>query len=234
MLDDDYKKILIIRPLFEGMEVDSMNMPVIKAAKIENIRKKKVFLTNFKNLKSVQDRKNTIIDLFNYDDVLKSTWNDPLKYVAKFDGLLAVASPDFSVYPSMNKFELEHNIYKSRWVGALWQSMGITVIPTISWANSDTYDICFSGIEKGAIVIISTIGVTKNKKQFLEGFQEMKKRLEPSLIIVVGNLFDEMEGEFLHFSLTDTFNPRKSYEQLTLFECTHYIKKEKGDVDYGW
>ena len=40
------------------------------------------------------------------------------------------------------------------------------------------YDICFSGIEKNSIVIVST-GCMNNQKVFLKGFNEMKKRIEP-------------------------------------------------------
>ena len=170
----------------------------------------------------------------NYDDVLEALWRNPFKYIAVFDGVLAVASPDYSVYPEMSIKQIENNIFKSRWLGSLWQRYGIKVIPTVSWAKPDTYDICFSGLQKNMVVIISTLGVSKNVEMFIEGFNEMKRRIEPSLIIVVGKLFDEMYGEFLIFSLDETFSQRIKGKQVTLFEMYHYVKRDKGGVFYGW
>jgi hypothetical protein len=234
MIDEKYRDFLVVRPLPEDVELDKFRMPIIKKIEIVGVKTKKIRVTNFNNLNSVLDKNITILDTFNYDAVLKRLWNDPLKYVAKFQGLMAVASPDFSIYPGMNPYEIEHNIFMSRWLGALWQSCGINVIPTISWAGKESYDVCFSGIEKGSIVIISTLGVDKNFDMFISGFNEMKKRIEPSLIIVVGKLYDKMEGDFLHYTLTDTFNQRKKYYQPSLFEFSNYVQRKDGNVYYGW
>ena len=234
MIDEKYRDFLVVRPLPIGVELDEFRMPIIKKNDIAGLKTKKIKVTNFNNLNSIIDRSLTIIDTFNYDDVLKRLWNDPLKYVAKFQGLMAVASPDFSVYPGMNYYEIEHNVFMSRWLGSLWQSQGINVIPTISWAGKETYDVCFSGVEKGTAVMISTLGVDKNFDMFISGFNEMKRRIEPALIIVVGKLYDKMEGEFLHYTLVDTFNQRKKNYQLSLFESANYIQRKDGNVIYGW
>lgn len=234
MVDENYKNFLIIRPLKKGMITDINDMPMIKKSIIDKSDYKSIKITNFKNLSYITDRKDTIVDMFNYDYVLNSVWNDPLKYVALFQGLFAVSTPDFSIYSDMNIYQISYNVYKSRWIGSFWQSFGINVIPTISWYDEKTYDICFSGVEKESTVIISTLGVRNNKKIFLNGFNEMKKRLKPSLIIVVGRILDEMYGEFLVYELSDTFNPKKKYEQLSLFENIHYLRKEIGETKYGW
>ncbi len=230
---NDYTKLLLLRSLINDMKMEENEMPIIKSFSILNVEKRMLKVTNFKNIKSVIDRKNTIIDMFDYDHVLNSLWNDPLKYIVKFKNVFAVSTPDFSVYPQMSRFEIEHNVFKSRWVGSFWQSYGINVIPTVSWATSETYDICFSGIEKGSTVMISTIGTSKNEKAFLDGFNEMMSRLEPSVVIVVGKLLPKMYGRFLVYSLTDTFNQKKSNEQLTLFELSNYTERRKGETLYG-
>lgn len=234
MNDENYKNLLLTRCLLPGMEEDTKRMPIIKRPILYGYDSSKIRLTNFKNLKSLKYRKETIISLFNYDDVLEAIWKDPLKYISKFYDCLAVASPDFSVFINMNKYEIEHNVFKSRWVGAIWQSMGINVIPTVSWAYEDTYDICFSGLEKNSIVIISTLGVTENKDVFLKGFEELKKRIEPELIIVLGKLYPEMNGDFLLYSLSETFTQKTKFEQLQLFETNNYLSRKNGRDIYGW
>ena len=231
---DNYNNILVIRPLVNDMVTDINEIPVIKKTSIDNYFLNKLEVTNFKNLNSIKYRRLTIIDSFNDDYVLARLWNDPLKYVSKFSELFAVASPDFSVYPEMNRIMILNNIFKSRWIGAFWQSFGVNVIPTITWALEDTYDICFSGVEKNGIVIISTLGVAKNYDIFIKGFNEMKKRLNPQLIIVIGKLYPDMEGNFLHYTLNDTFNPKKKVQQLRLFRMAHHIIKSGGEISYGW
>lgn len=231
--NENYKRLLLTRSLLPGMYEDDTGMPIIRRPKINNYNLEKIRLTNFKNLKSIKNREKTIIGMFNYDEVLEATWNDPLKYVAKFYSCLGVASPDFSVFTNMNENEIKHNIFKSRWIGSIWQSAGINVIPTITWAYENTYDVCFSGLEKNSIVIVSTIGTTDNKNVFLKGYEELKKRINPELVIVLGVLYPEMVGNFLVYSLDETFTQKVKNEQLQLFETNNYVSRKKEVILMG-
>ena len=90
------------------------------------------------------------------------------------------------------------NVYRSRQVGAYYQSRGLRVIPTISWAEKETFEFCFLGIPKGSIVAISTIGVKQDEeamKVWREGVAEMLKRIEPSTILVYGGKLDYDFGD---------------------------------------
>ena len=85
------------------------------------------------------------------------------------------------------------NIYRSRQIGAYYQSQGIKVIPTISWAEPETFDFCFQGIPKGSIVSVSTIGVKRDEEAFKiweDGMKAMIKAIEPSTILVYGGKLD--------------------------------------------
>jgi len=85
------------------------------------------------------------------------------------------------------------NIYRSRQIGAYYQSMGLKVIPTLSWAEEETFKFCFKGIPKGSIVSISTIGVKRDKKALEiwgNGVTEMINQIEPSVILVYGGKLD--------------------------------------------
>ena len=78
-------------------------------------------------------------------------------------------------------------------MGAFYQSKGIKVIPTISWAEKETFEFCFQGIPKGSVVSVSTIGVKEDKNALRiwnEGMTEMIKRIEPSAILVYGGALD--------------------------------------------
>ena len=65
------------------------------------------------------------------------------------------------------------NVFRNRWVGAYWQSKGITVIPTVSWSDTASYEFCFDGIENGSIVAVGMIGCKRNKTAFMRGFDAM-------------------------------------------------------------
>ena len=116
-------------------------------------------------------------------------WNYPEKYIdilSKYDCIL---SPDFSLYMDMPMPMKIWNIYRSRQIGAYYQSKGIKVIPTISWAEEETFEFCFQGIPQDSIVSISTIGVKQDSnalKIWNDGMKAMIDRIHPSDILVYG------------------------------------------------
>ena len=70
------------------------------------------------------------------------------------------------------------SVAKNRWVGAYWQSKGMTVIPTVSWSDARSFEFCFDGVEQGSIVAIGMVGCKQAKFQFMRGYNEMLKRIE--------------------------------------------------------
>lgn len=222
----------IIRPNFDVFLLDD-KMPTIRKIEIEEECLDSLLITNYKNIKTDID-KNTILEMFCYDSVLESIWNNPFKNIEIFKKYGYVCTPDFSIYPNMNYYEVEHNIFKNRYIGAIWQMYDIKVIPTISWCTSETYDICFKGIEKDGVVIISTIGVQKNLKIFLDGYNEMMKRISPNLIIVVGKIIKGMWGRLIIFDYKDIFrNDIKKKEENSLFNLNRLVIIKKEELSYG-
>ena len=124
----------------------------------------------------------------------------------------------------MNINDIRHNVYMSRWLGKTWQNYGCTVYPTIGWALPDTYDIVFGGVERGSIVIISTLGCQNNEDVFLDGFFEMKKRIDPPLIIVYGDMIEGMSGRFVNYKYSDAFF--KENRQLRIEGLTQVFEWE--------
>ena len=85
------------------------------------------------------------------------------------------------------------NIYRSRLIGQFYQRQGIKIIPTISWAEIESFDYYFQGIPKNSIISISTIVIKKNKNALAiweDGVNEMIKQIEPWTIIVYGGKVD--------------------------------------------
>lgn len=227
---DEYELMKVTRPIFTNQITDEYDMPVMRKVMEEDIDIENALPLNIQNLKKESNNSNKILIPFNYDKRLLKYWNDPLRYIPLFKTVMAIGTPDYSVYQISSKNEIRHNVFMNRWLGCLWQEYGCTAIPTISWSGEETYNICFSGVEAGGIVLISTIGVSTNQQLFLKGFNEMKRRIKPSLIIVVGDMIPGMTGRFINYTYTDCFNKKKEkYYMEKLFDISPIfeIKEEK-------
>lgn len=149
------------------------------------------------------------IHFFIDDYQFERVWVNPIKYIdmlAKYD---CIFTPDFSLYKDMPMAMKIWNVYRSRLIGQIAQRMGLNVLPTVSWAEKETFDFCFDGLPKYATLVISTIGVKKNDENFSiwkDGVDEMIRRLHPTRIIVYGGAIDYDFGniEVIFFNNTNT------------------------------
>lgn len=78
------------------------------------------------------------IHCFVDDYQFERLWNAPQDYIYKIDQFDCFLTPDFSLYTDMPVAMKIWNVYRSRLLGQFYQSMGIEVIPTISWAEKET------------------------------------------------------------------------------------------------
>ena len=144
------------------------------------------------------DKKSCGIHFYVDDYQFERIWNDPEKYLETLKEYECILSPDFSLYMDMTMPVKIWNVYRSRLIGAYYQSRGIKVIPTISWAEEETYAFCFKGIPEGSIVSISTIGVKRSSealKIWKDGVKEMIEQIKPSAILIYGGKIDYDFGD---------------------------------------
>lgn len=137
------------------------------------------------------------VHFFVDDYRFQGIYDNPDRTFERYSQYSFLLSPDFSTYTDMDLWCQLQSVAKNRWVGAYWQSKGLTVIPTISWGLSQSYEFCFDGVEKGATVAIGMIGCKQSKLNFMRGYNEMLRRLEPEKIICFGSPFDEMQGNII-------------------------------------
>ena len=172
---------------YDGLTNDFWQMPTIR-----NDNFIPSDLIGFNYAKSSKN-KNCGIHFYLDDYQFERIWSYPEKYTDILFDYECILSPDFSLYMDMPMPMKIWNTYRSRQIGAYFQSQGIKVIPTISWAEKETFDFCFLGIPQGSIVSVSTIGV-KEDKTALEiwqaGVREMIRRINPKTIIVYGGKLD--------------------------------------------
>ena len=124
-------------------------------------------------------------------------YDNPERSLNRYSQYSFLLTPDFSTYSDMDLWRQLESVAKNRWVGAYWQSKGLTVYPTISWGDSRSYSFCFDGVEQNAVVAVGMIGCKGNKPSFMRGYNAMLEKLSPSKIICFGTPFDEMDGNII-------------------------------------
>ena len=145
------------------------------------------------NYAKTSKEKNVGIHFYLDDYQFERIWNDPGEYIDILKEYDCILSPDFSLYLDMPMPMKIWNVFRSRQIGNYYQQQGIKVIPTIQWAEKETYSFCFEGIEEGSVVSVSTIGVKRNKEAlqiWKDGMDAMIEEIKPSTIIVYGGEVD--------------------------------------------
>lgn len=133
------------------------------------------------------------IHFFLDDYQFERLWSAPEKYLETLSLFDCCLTPDFSLYLEMPTAMKIWNIYRSRLIGQLLQNSGIKTIPTLSWAEKESFAYCFDGIEPGGTVAVSTIGVKRSEKAGIiwkEGMAEALRRLSPSCVLLYGGEID--------------------------------------------
>lgn len=153
------------------------------------------------------DTSNKGVHFFIDDYQFNRLWTNPEAYIELLSQFRVVCTPDFSTYSDWPEALQIYNHYRKHWLGAFWQANGISVIPTISWSNESSFDWCFDGEPVGSVVAVSSVGTQVNKEAkalFLQGYNEMLRRLKPELIYFYGNVPEGIETDKI-ISLTPLY-----------------------------
>ena len=116
-------------------------------------------------------------------------WQRPDAYLDVLKPYKCVLTPDFSLYMDMPDAMQQWNRYRSAALGRYWQENGITVVPTLSWAQPSSYGFCFKGLPRHSTVATSTVGVARDEAAqavWRDGMREAMRRLEPRRVRSAG------------------------------------------------
>ena len=144
-----------------------------------------------------EENKKKGVHFFVDDYRFNGIYDNPERTFERYSQYAFLLSPDFSTYADMDWWRQLESVAKNRWVGAYWQSKGMTVIPTVSWSDTRSFEFCFDGVEQNAIVAVSTLGCKRSKLQFMRGYDVMLDKLNPESIICFGDPLPEMEGNIV-------------------------------------
>ena len=138
-----------------------------------------------------------MVHFFLHDYRFECVYDNPEILFEKLKQYECLLTPDFSLYQDMPIALQIYSVFKNRWCGAYWQSMGKNVIPTVSWSNEQSFEFCFDGIEEGSLVAVSTHGNRYAKEDFLCGYNKLLQKIKPCGIICYGTPFPEMKGNII-------------------------------------
>lgn len=157
-----------------------------------------------------------IVVFYESDNQFARILHNPKRYVEPLKRFSCVVGPDFSQKVGMNPFVCYENSWWNKALTAYYQSLGIIMIPNVTWSTPDSYNYSFIGIPKHSVVAINCTGIKGNHASMYlwrKGYQEALRILEPTLIIRYG---DKMPGEredisvyFENINLKNLRNGRK-------------------------
>lgn len=208
--------VKIMRPIPKDRPRGIEGIPYVKKSKIDisDINNGK-WLINLNNIYSGdKNAYRKIVHCFKENNELDRYYNKPYMLLEKVCKYYATSTLDFGMHPGMGRAQIIDATFKNRW-SVVWQQMNghERVAVTVGWLFKDTYDICFTGIEDGTLLIISTLGVCNamSRDIFLNGFKEMRRRFPHSQIICVGNKLPEMDNDVCFIDYKNSFGNFDKY-----------------------
>lgn len=131
---------------------------------------------------------------FSIDDYrFERVWTYPEGYVELLRRFECVVTPDFSLYLDMPDAMQRWNIYRSRALGFYWQREGLKVVPTLSWAEPQSFAFCIDGLPRHSTVAVSTVGAKEDQGAmgvWAYGMQRCMNELKPRRVLLYGGLLD--------------------------------------------
>lgn len=187
--------------LITGAELDGKyQLPMIPACNLDYLPEDSIDFEESFSRKIKNHRK---LNVNFYIDDVKFTrlWNNPDKYLEHLKCFHSVTMPDFSISTGDSGMPFALNIYnKYRNHALAWylHMNDIKVIPSVPIADKDSYDWCFDGLPQNSILSVCTNGRVRAKAsriEFCDGFNVMCDKLQPTRVIIVGRIPDELKSD---------------------------------------
>ena len=182
------------KAVFQG--AGKFHMPIIKPE--TDIRIDKLEWIPFDKIQKTKpgDRAGQGVHFYCVDRAFEAVWRQPDRYIPLLQQFGAVCSPDFSMYRDHPEAVQIWSMYKRHSLTAYWQMHSIKVIPTLEWVWPESYEWCFDGEPRNAIVSISSCGCIREKLAktlFTMGCQEAIRRLNPTQVLWYGKPLPDMD-----------------------------------------
>jgi hypothetical protein len=177
-------------------------------------------LVAFDDRKRAVSPSTSAIHFFRDDAKFDSILRNPLEWVSRFTEFSILLTPDFSLGDDMPSWLRQQRTCYSRAVGAIWESRGLTVVPTMRWRSMEDISFVTCGIPVGGTLAMSNYGARRNPYErhiFKSGAEKILKILQPDRVLLYGSsdptlqsLFDEHTRVTAYRSPIDILRDAKS------------------------
>lgn len=170
---------------FEG--AGKYDIPILEPVHIDDIES--IPLQGFNFALKDDNPQGKAVHFFLHDYQFERVWKYPDRYTDVLSRFKYVLSPDFSCFSDTPFAVRVFNTYRNRWCARYWQTQGLTVVPTVTWSDDETFEFCLDGLPKHSTIAISTMGDFwyNDGEAHMKHWDEMLERLEPEKIILYGN-----------------------------------------------
>ena len=154
--------------------------------------------------RSLKGHRKLNCNFFVDDEKFTALWSNPDKYLDHLKCFESICGLDFSIDTQMPLVMQYWNKYRSMALDWYLTLNGITVIPNVNIIPYDGREWLLDGLPERSTVCCSTNGRVRSKsarEEFCQGFYEMCERLEPTRVVVVGILPEELDSsvEIINF-----------------------------------
>lgn len=171
-------------------------IPILKAVDVEVLP---TTATAYNKRGQASHPESTLLHFCVNDARLRPLLHQPQRYLEGFSRAWGLSTPDCSIRADAPRDLKIQAVRLNRMVGAYYQSRGFRVIPHVRWCDSRDYDYCFSGVNPGSPVMISTYGSWRApalRDGLIRGLPELWDRLTPYVVFVYGTVdhpaFDQL------------------------------------------
>lgn len=156
------------------------------------------------------DYNNQCIHFFmNDEQFVTATWNRLEQTTYRLMPFSAVIAPDYSMYVDRPSFYGLQAVFRSRFVGAYWQAMGLAVIPSVSWGDVDSLTYSLIGLPMHSVLAVCGTGTQRSveaQNLWCYAMKTIEDRLNPTSFLVYGQGVNEPQLRTPIINIEDQIN----------------------------
>ena len=180
--------------LIYGAELTDMGFPILPA--VNTYPEDTVdFGESFS--RSLKGHRKMNVNFYIDDEKFQKLWNNPDKYLEHLKCFQSVCGLDFSIDTQMPLVMQYWNKYRSMALDWYLTLNGIAVIPSVNVLPYEGHEWLLDGLPYRSVVSCSTNGRVRAKRareEFCEGFYQMCDKLEPTRVVIVGRIPEELNS----------------------------------------
>lgn len=145
--------------------------------------------------RALKGHKDLTVNFYIDDKSFLQVWNQPDRYIEHLKCFHSVCSPDFTIAHGMPDALNLFNLYRNHALGYYWSITGVNVIPSVNIISQKDMPWIFDGAPHRSVVSCCTNGRIRSKTarlEFCENFKEMLYAIEPTKVVIVGIVPDEL------------------------------------------